>query len=85
MKLRERKEESEKRTGAGLGASNEPASPQVNTGRLALHSRQPTDVDQRIAEMKQRRASAPRDLAGFAYDPDEPLRLVKPGKSGMER
>ena len=39
-----------------------------------------TDVDRKIAALKQRRSAASPSSKGFEYDPSEPLRLPEPGK-----
>jgi hypothetical protein len=45
----------------------------------------PAGAALKIAALKQQKLSPPPASEEFDYDPNEPLRLVKPGKSGMDR
>jgi hypothetical protein len=85
LKLRTRTAKAERRPSVRPGVSSEVASPQTNAGKRVLQQIPPTDAALKIAALKQRKLSPPPASGGFDYDPNEPLRLVKPGKSGMAR
>jgi hypothetical protein len=85
LKLRARTAKAERRVSVRPGISSEVASPQTSAGKRVLHPTPSTDAALRIAALKQRKLSPPPASEGFDYDPSEPLRLLKPGKSGMDR
>jgi hypothetical protein len=85
LKLRARTAKVAKRAGARSCVSGEVAFPEVTTGAAVLQPRTSTDVARRIAALKERKPARAPALAGFDYDPDEPLRLPKPERSGMDR
>jgi hypothetical protein len=85
LKRRARTAKAERRASVRPGVSSEVASPQTSAGKRVLQPIPPTDAALRIAALKQRKLSPPPTSEGFDYDPNEPLRLVKPGKSGMDR
>ena len=55
----------------------------TRTDTTVLQPTLSTDAARRIALLKQRKVSSPPASEGFDYDPNEPLRLLKPGKSEM--
>jgi hypothetical protein len=85
LKLRARTAKIAKRASANSGVSSEAACPPVTAGKTVSRPTPPTDAALRIAALKQRKLSPPSAAIGFDYDPNEPLRLLKPGKPGMER
>ncbi len=85
IKLRARKAKLPRQTSARSAVSSTVASPRVSTGTTVLPPMPSTDVARRIAALKQRKPAPPPASEGFDYDPNEPLRLVKPGKSEMDR
>ena len=85
LKLRARTAKIAKRASAKSGVSSEAACPPVTIGKTVSQRTPPTDAALRIAALKQRKLSSPPASGGFDYDPNEPLRLLKPGKSGMDR
>ena len=85
LKLRTRTAKAERRHSVRPGVSSEVVSPQTNADKRVLQQIPPTDVALKIAALKQRKLSRPPTSGEFDYDPHEPLRLVKPGKSGMDR
>jgi len=84
LKLRARTAKIAKRASAKSGVSSEAACPPVTIGKTVSQRTPPTDAALRIAALKQRKLSSPPASGGFDYDPNEPLRLLKPGKSGMD-
>ena len=85
IKLRPRKAKLPRQTSASSGVSSTVASPEVTTGSAVLQPTSSTDVARRIAALKQRKPAPSPVSEGFDYDPNEPLRLIKPGKSKMDR
>ena len=85
IKLRARTAKLAKRASVRPDASSTATSPQVSPSRTLLQPSPSTDAARRIAELKQRKLSPAPASEGFDYDPNEPLRLVKPGKSEMDR
>jgi len=85
MKLRARTAKTERRASARSGVSIEVASPQMSAGKRVLQSKQSTDAVLRIAALKQRKPLPPPVSEGFDYDPNEPLRLLKPEKPETDR
>jgi FAD/FMN-containing dehydrogenase len=83
MKLRARMAKIAKRTGAKFAVSSEVVCPPSAAGATVPKPTPPTDAALRIAALKQRKLSPPPTSEEFDYDPNEPLRLVNPGKSGM--
>jgi hypothetical protein len=73
-----------KRASVTSGDTSEVASQHV-TGSAVLQPTPSTDLVRRIAALKQRKPLPPPVSEGFDYDPNEPLRLIKPGKSEMDR
>jgi hypothetical protein len=84
LKLRTRKAKLVRRAGVTSDDTSEVASQHV-TGSAVLQRTPSTDVAQRIAALKQRKPLPPPVSEGFDYDPNEPLRLIKPGKSEVDR
>jgi hypothetical protein len=85
MKLRARKANLPRQTGARSGVSSTVASPQVTTGSTVLQPTPSTDVARTIAALKKREPAPSPASEGFDYDPNEPLRLIKPGKPEVDR
>jgi hypothetical protein len=84
LKLRTRMAKLAKRASVTSGDTSEVASQHV-TGSAVLQPTPSTDLVRRIAALKQRKPLPPPVSEGFDYDPNEPLRLIKPGKSEMDR
>jgi hypothetical protein len=61
------------------------APPPLAAGKTVSQVTPSTDAARRIAALKQRELPPAPASGGFDYDPNEPLRLVKPGKSELER
>lgn len=84
LKLRARTAKLAKRASDRVCESSTVAVPQVANGRTVSQPAPSTDAARRIAALKQRKPPA-QASEGFDYDPNEPLRLLKPGKTGMDR
>jgi len=56
------------------------APPPVAAGKTVLQPTTSTDAARKIAALKQRKLQPAPASEGFDYDPNEPLRLIKPGK-----
>ena len=67
------------------GVSCEAACPPVTAGKTVSQPATPTDVARKIAALKQRKPAPSPVSKGFDYDPNEPLRLNRPGKSEVDR
>ena len=85
LKLRARTAKIAKRAGTRSGISSEVGFSQVTPGAAGLQPVPSTDVVRRIAALKLRKPLPSPVSEGFDYDPNEPLRLVKPGKSELDR
>lgn len=85
VKLRTRTAKAERRPSLRPGVSSEVVSPQTNADKRVLQQIPPAGAALKIAALKQRKLSPPPTSEEFDYDPNEPLRLVKPGKSGIDR
>lgn len=85
VKVRTRKARLAKRASVRSGVSSEVASSPLATSKTVLQPTPSTDASLRIAALKQRKPAPPPVSVGFDYDPNEPLRLLKPGKSEMDR
>ena len=83
VKLRAREAKQEKAQQArqtqaeSVGSSK--SSAQATVRNPAPPKNLPSEVAQRIAAVKNRKPPEPSPI-GFAFDPDEPLRLIDPGK-----
>jgi hypothetical protein len=84
LKLRTRNAKLAKRASLTSGDTSEVASQHV-TGSAVLLPTPSTAVARRIAALKQRKPAPTPVSEGFDYDPNEPLRLVKPRKSEVDR
>ncbi len=85
LKLRARTAKIAKRASAKSGVSSETACPPVTIGKTVSQRTPPTEAALRIAALKQRKPEPASASAGFDYDPNEPLRLLKLEKSGVDR
>jgi len=85
MKLRARMAKMAKRTGAKFADSSEVVFPPSTAGTTVPKPTPPIGAALRIAALKQRKPAPASASAGFDYDPNEPLRLLKPDRSGMDR
>jgi hypothetical protein len=85
VKVRTRKARLAKRASVRSGVSSDVASSPLAASKTILQPTPSTDASLRIAALKQRKPSPTPVSVGFDYDPNEPLRLLKPGKSEMDR
>ena len=84
VKLRSREARLAKRASVTSGDTGEITSQQVTTGKAVSRPTASTNTARRIAALKQRKPGPAPAPTGFDYDPNEPLRLLKPGKSEMD-
>jgi hypothetical protein len=85
LKLRARAAKLAKRASGSVYDSSTDTAPQVANGRTVSQSAPSTDTAGRIAALRQRKLPPEQASEGFDYDPNEPLRLLKPGRPGVER
>lgn len=85
MKQRARMARLGRRAIAKRDVSGTVAPPPVAAGKTVSQPTPSADAALKIAALKQRKLPPTPVSEGFDYDPNEPLRLVKPGKAELDR